>query len=500
MNMIKKFQNSDKYTKYSVIIIILFSIIVLSLASIYHVSGDGCWHSQAIRFIAQNHRLPFFEPLGREEPFWSPPLYHITSAFVYYAFDSFNHDAANFAVKFISPVFGILSLAFSFLVIKKIVNSKIAFYSAIFLAFIPIFIDYSVLSYVESMLVFFVVLSVYFLINDKIVLSGIAAGLSVLTKYNGLFILPVLIYILYRKFGKNRKLFYKNSIIIILVSLLIASPWLIRNWILLGNPIWPFLNFAFSGYEPKSQSALELSRLVDKNLALSAYFGIFGVPDGNYALLSAINLKYLKVLLPVWIFGTFIFLIPMFMGFFRKKTKEKGLFLLWTLAYFVLFLMYVANAGFGVSRIVLPMFPALSVFWAFGLERVLSNGKLKLIFTILIISVSAGFVLTSFAKTYMAANYWDFYSEDFEWVRENTGLGSVFIANGQCIPYNLERTSLYFNEENLKKADYIWINQDFWLDRRSILDSDSLKIIQSKKYRLGYSDKDTGTEIYSTRH
>ena len=169
MNIIKKFQNSDEYTKYSAIIIILFSIIVPSLTSIYHVSGDGCWHMSVSRFISEQKKIPLSEPLGRDEPFWSPPLYHIISAALYFIFNSFNHNAANFAVKFISPIFGILSLIFSFLVIKKMANSKIAFYSVIFLAFVPIFIDYSVLSYVESMLVFFVVLSIYFLINDKIV-------------------------------------------------------------------------------------------------------------------------------------------------------------------------------------------------------------------------------------------------------------------------------------------------------------------------------------------
>ncbi len=500
MTITKKFNSFEKYTKYSIIIIILFSIIVLSLTSIYHVSGDGCWHMSVSRFISEQKKIPLFEPLGRDEPFWSPPLYHFLAAIVYFTFNLVNHDAANFAVKFISPIFGILSLIYSFLVIKKLTSPKIAFYSTVFIAFIPIFIDYSVLSYVDSMLVFFVVLSIYFLINGKIVLSGIAAGLSVLTKYNGLFILPVLAYILYRKFGKNKRLFLKNSMIIVSLSLLIPSPWLIRNWLLLGNPIWPFLNFAFNGYELKSFSSLDLSRLIDKNLILSAYFGIFGVPDGNYALLSIVGINHLKVLLPAWIFGTFIFLIPLFMGFFRKKTKEKGLFSLWILPYLILFLLYVANASFGVSRIMLPVFPALAVFWAFGLDSVLSNAKLKNIFIILIILISAGFVFTSFAKTYKAANYWDFYKEDFEWVKANTNSHNIFVAGGQCIPYNLERTSLYFNEENIEKADYVWINQDFWLDRRSILDEDSLKLIQSKRYRLVYSNKDTGTEIYSTKH
>ena len=184
MTPIKNFQNAERYTKYSIIIFILFSLIVLSLASVYHVSGDGCWYMPVGKFMAEHGKFPLFEPLGRDEPFWSPPLYHIFVAILYYTFNLFNHNTANFAVKFVSPVFGILSLIFSFVTIKKMTNPKIAFYSTMFLAFVPIFMDYSTISYVESMLVFFVVLSVYFLINGKIVLSGVAVGLSVLTKYN----------------------------------------------------------------------------------------------------------------------------------------------------------------------------------------------------------------------------------------------------------------------------------------------------------------------------
>ena len=502
MDIIKKFQNSDKYTKSSIIIIILFSLIVLSLASVYHVSGDGCWHIPVGKFIANNHKFPLFEPLGRDEPFWSPPLYHILVAAVYYIFNLFNHEIANFSVKFISPIFGILSLIFSFLVIKKTTNSKIAFYSTIFLAFIPIFIDYSVLSYVESMLVFFVVLSIYFLINDKIIFAGIAAGLSILTKYNGVFILPVLICILYKKFNNRKKLFYKKLIILIFISLLIPSPWFIRNWILLGNPIWPFLNFVFSGYQVKSYSALNLNNLVDYNLPSFTYFGIFGVPDGNYNLLSILNIKYLNIILPVWLFGTFLFLIPLFIGFFRKKKDYKGnksVLSIWVLTYLILFFLYAANVGFGVSRIILPALPALAVFWAFGFEKLSSNENLEKIFKILIVLIAIGFILASFAKTFFAANEWNFYQKDFYWVKSNTNPDSVFIANGQCVPYNIERASVYYGEDNLKKADYIWTNQNFWLDRRSILDESSLNSIKSKN-EIAYSNKETGTTIYKITH
>lgn len=506
MNLLKKFQNSEKYTKYSAIIVIIFSIIVLSLTSIYHVSGDGCWHVSASRFMAENKKIPLFEPIGRDEPFYSPPLYHFLAASIYIIFNTISHDIANFAVKLISPIFGILSLTLSFLLIKKLTNPKIAFYSAVFLAFIPIFIDYSVLSYVESMLVFFVVLSVYFLINGRIALSGIAAGLSILTKYNGAFILPVLIYIVYRKSGKSKRLFYRNSLIVIALSLLVASPWLVRNWILLGNPIWPFLNFIFDGYESKSFYALNLKNLVELKLWIFTFLGFFGVPDGNPAAFKfASSIPYMPMLLTVWLIGAALFFIPLIFGFSKasKNFNEKytkSFLILWIISYLAVFSLYAANAGFSVSRIILPLFPAIAVFWAFGYEKVLSYdnfGKLAAFATCLII---IGLTSALFVKFHGASRLWDLYEKDFEWVRANTNPDAVFIANGQCVPYNIERTSLYAVNDNFYKAGYAWVNQRFILDERSIYDEKTLNLVQSRKNRAVYSNIETGTVVYKITH
>ena len=485
--------NLEEYTKYSILIIILFSIIVFTLASIYHVSGDGCWHIPLGKFIANNHRIPLFEPLGRDEPFWSPPVYHMIVAAVYSISNS------DFAVKFISPFFGILTLTFSFLIIKKLFNPKLAFYSTLFLAFVPIFLDYSILSYVDITLTFLVVLSVYFLINNRIALSGITAGLSILTKYNGAFVLPVLIFILYKRFG-NKKEFYKKALIVIALSLLIAAPWLIRNWILLQNPIWPFLNFIFNGYPAKSYSGIDFGTLADQNLYAFTYLGFFGVPDGNYKALSLIDMPYFGFLFIIWLIGTFIFILPLITGILSiknigKKFKNYAPFMVWIVSYLILFLAYVLNVGLSVSRMLLPAVPAFALFWAFGYYK-LTKLNSKKIFFLLIIFAIFGFVFVEFAKIKLAANSWNFYEEDFGWVRKNTAQDSIFIANGQCVPYNIQRTSVYLSTENLEKADYIWVNQNFKLDRRSIFEKQNLDLLQSKNYNVAYRNQKTGTIIY----
>ena len=170
---------------------------------------------------------------------------------------------------------------------------------------------------------------------------------------------------------------------------------------------------------------------------------------------------------------------------------------IWIISYFILFLLYVANVGFSVSRIILPAFPAIAVIWAFGLESLIKN-KRKLIAVILTL-IMIGFVFASFAKFSYASKSWDFYEQDFEWARSNTPLNSVFVAEGQCVPFNLERTSLYATSESLNKADYIWVNQNFNLDARSILSKEKINQIQSRNYKIEYENKKTGTIIYKTK-
>ena len=488
----KRLSGLDKYSRYSLYVIAFFALIVISLTSIYHVSGDGCWHMQAGKFISDNGKFPLFESIGRDEPFWSPPLYHLLAAAIFNTRIFFGDDFAFFAVKFISPVFGILALMFSFLSIKKMFDSKTAFYSVLFLAFIPIFIDYSTISYVESMLTFFVILSVYLMLKDKVFWSSVALGFAVLTKYNGLFVIPFLIYLVFKKHDARKAV--KHSVLFLAVVAAISGFWFLRNWILLGNPIWPFLNFAFKGYGQMSYAKANLANIIGPRTFAFLYLGMFGVPDGNYNLFNFVNSGILKYAIWVWLFGTFIFTLPFILGFFKNFRKKQYLGLIvWIVPHIFLFILYTLNVNSSVSRIIIPMFPAISVFWAVGFLNLKKKFKvLKPIIALII----AGFIVTLVFKFSFAAKSWNVYNDDFKWVRENTSKDAFFVANGQCVSYNLRRSSEYINNNSIKKADYIWQNQDFKLDRRSVYTKEELSMIPKNSF-IAYKNPKTGTVVYS---
>ena len=109
-----------------------------------------------------------------------------------------------------------------------------------------------------------------------------------------------------------------------------------------------------------------------------------------------------------------------------------------------------------------------------------------------------GFVFTLAFKTILAAKAWNAYEKDFSWARQNTPRNVVFIANGQCIPYNIERTSLYVAQDNIKSANYAFVNQNFRLDIKSKIDKNSLKSIE-QDYSIVYSNEQTGTKIYENK-
>ena len=224
------------YEKLTIILLVIAIGVRFALVLFYTVSGDACWHLSVAKFISDEHKLPVLEPLGRDEPFWAPPLFHLVSALFYGIF-------GDFGLKLAAPLFGGAALILGWLILRKFLNDRAVFFGMLFLSFLPIMMDYSVLGYGESVLTFFVLLSIYFALEGKFAWSGAAAGFSVLSKYNGAFVVPALLYIAYSKSKENER--WKNAAFVCIIPALIASPWLIRNFLVLGNPVWPFLNFLF---------------------------------------------------------------------------------------------------------------------------------------------------------------------------------------------------------------------------------------------------------------
>lgn len=76
----------------------------------------------------------------------------------------------------------------------------------------------------------------YLALKNKSVLSGLFLGLLVGTKYSGLFLAGALMLVFYRE------LFYKfnlKSLFFGFLGFMVGGMWYLRNWIVMGNPLYP---------------------------------------------------------------------------------------------------------------------------------------------------------------------------------------------------------------------------------------------------------------------
>ena len=478
------------YGKLTITLLVIAIAVRLGLAFLYTVSGDACWHLSVAKFISVEHKLPVFETLGRDEPFWAPPLFHVIAAFFYALF-------GEIGMKLVSPLFGSAALIVGWLILRKFLNDRAVFFGMLFLSFLPIMIDYSILGYGESVLTFFVLLSIYLAFGGRFAWSGAAAGLAILSKYNGAFVVPVLLFLAYTSSRKKDR--WKNMALACIIPGLVAFPWLLRNFLVLGYPVWPFLNFIFPGAVQGAYSGFSILNIFSWQTLASLYLGFFGVPDGNYRVLSFFSLPFFWAFFAGFIAVTAVFLAPLMRG----VKKKKGDMVWWMLlgSFGLLFLLYVANVGPFVSRMLMPALIALAFFYGRGADALLGERGMKgwwkerLLLVVLVI-IGTGFVLILAGKFFLATQAWGFYQEDFDWVRENTPQDAVFLAGGQCVPFHIGRSAVSFSHTSKRDYEYVWINQNFALDRRSILDEGQLKELEQTRKERVYSSQRTGTAVY----
>lgn len=493
---LKKIKNLDKYAKVTILVIILGILLRFALVVPYQIAGDACWHMSNAKFIAANNKIPLYESLSRDQPFWSPPMFHIIAAIFYKVFNIFGSSAAEFGIKLVSPLFGSLSLIFTYLIFRRLFDKKISLYGVIFIAFLPMSIDYSIFGYADSMLTFFVVASVYFALIDKTIMSGLSLALACLTKYTGLAAIPVILYII---FLKNKKTFLKKSMVTMIIAVVLSSPWYVRNWIYLKNPLYPILNSFFGGVEVgTTYSGLDFSKLFSINSIITPFLETFGVPDGNPSNFMFFNLPFLPILITVWLLAIFVFTIPIFFGLNIKK-ESRNIALTWFAPYLAAGILHILNVGWSIARRILPAYTSLAFFWGKGLDTINKKIKYKKIIFALLALVICGFIFTEFVKITLAAGEWKLYKSDFQWAISNTDENALFMAGGQCLSYYLNRQTLYPSEKNIAKLDYVWINQNFRLDKRSILDGNLLKIVEDNKLTIVYQNNRTKTTIYKIK-
>jgi Dolichyl-phosphate-mannose-protein mannosyltransferase len=300
------------------------------------------------------------------------------------------------APKYIHYFFALLTAWFIYCYLKTRLSTDFGLLGAVFFLSIPIIVKLSITAYVDLGLVFFSTASLLLLFRwaetgfqkKYLIFSGLCCGLAAGTKYNGLltvFILTLFVPLLYQqtvtkdKQSNSKALFY--GMLFAAITLFAFSPWLVRNYIWTGNPIYPLHNSLFQHNRP-----------VEHNTHIFENDDDLAYHSASHRKNIFVNRKILyhetwrqTLLLPIRFFyqgqddnpqyfdgklTPFLLLLPILSFFFKprdsRERREKRYLLLFSTLYFLL-------AFFQASmriRYVVPIVPPLAILSIFGLKEI----------------------------------------------------------------------------------------------------------------------------------
>jgi 4-amino-4-deoxy-L-arabinose transferase-like glycosyltransferase len=181
------------------------------------------------------------------------------------------HDIA---AKYLHFAFALLTALLIFLFVRRRIGSPWAALAGLLFLTLPLIIKLSVTVYVDLGLIFFTTAALFsgaIWLEDTgrtrwLVLAAVCSGLALSTKYNALvsfMLLSLLLpfFYLFRRENQHAEQLnaVKFGVLFVVISLLVFSPWLLRNYGLTGNPIYPLARGVFAAQAaelPPSEQAV----------------------------------------------------------------------------------------------------------------------------------------------------------------------------------------------------------------------------------------------------
>ena len=246
----------------TLLVVLIVSIVILSCVP--PISKDALVHHLAVPKLYLKHGGIY------EIPFMPFSYYPMNLDLLYLIPLYFGDDIVP---KFIHFSFALLTACLIFGYLKRRINAIYALLGAIFFLSIPIIVKLSITVYVDLGLIFFSTASLLLLLKwlergfqlKFLVLSAIFCGLAMGTKYNGLitfFLLILFVPFIYSRYAQGKKHgFFKSAgqgVIFLFITLLVFSPWMIRDYLWINNPIFPFYDHWFNPQDAVDRQAIGL--------------------------------------------------------------------------------------------------------------------------------------------------------------------------------------------------------------------------------------------------
>jgi len=261
---------------------------------------------------------------------------------------------------------GILLAIQTFFLGKRLGNQAVGWIAAVILFSLPIIGIESATTYIDIFSALFVSSTLFAALlwaqgNGKewLLFVGLFSGLALGTKLTAFWLLlPFLGIITVKLFleCKQWMSFVKSFTVIVIPALLLWSPWLIRDWVWTGNPVFPNLNLFFESPDwfDRNFFVFQPTQNTLKGILL---FPWLGITDSHtyYHEAPGAALGALPLLSLPWFYG----------GSSRARQKST-LFLIF---FFAIFAAMAMLLGFGANaRYLMPLYPLLSVLAALNVE------------------------------------------------------------------------------------------------------------------------------------
>lgn len=194
----------------------------------------------------------------------------------------------DFLAKFIHMGFGIGTALLIYSYLKNTISRFAGLLGILIFLSTPMVFRLSTEAYVDLGLTFFTTAGILAFIryhdgqykeSKWLILSALAMGLALGTKYNALivwFFLSLAAVYVYSKDTKEQWKAVKCGLIFFFLSLLIFSPWLIKNMLLTSNPLYPLLQGIFNVADISKQDGTH------SIVSGRTYSGIFQMREALY--------------------------------------------------------------------------------------------------------------------------------------------------------------------------------------------------------------------------
>ena len=401
----KPLENKIAFLLCTTIIVFLCTEILLNLTP--PISRDALIHHLAVPKIWLKHGRIY------EIPWANYAFYPMNIDLLYALCLYFKNDIVP---KFIHLTFGMGTGLLIYLYLKSRYDREWGLLGMVIFITTPIIIWLSTTAYVDLGMTFFTTGSVMAFIKWRnteygqfkwLLISSFCMGIAIGSKYNALiawFIINIMVMLIYVRDTKRQKGALQYGLLFFIITILVASPWYLKNYFQTGNPFYPlFDGFLKSlNYHP-FQEAAHL-QAIEKSGEIS-FFKMREVMYGESF--------WETLLIPIRMFfqgkdnsyqyfqgslNPILILFSPFIMLNRKYIKDKFVFVFFTVIF--IFIAYFLTAK--QVRYILPVLPFLAIIAVMGIKDFLDKLRERTFFSSLqfegkIKSIVRIFVFTSVA-------------------------------------------------------------------------------------------------------